>query len=470
MRVWISALVVTLAALAVAPRPAAADAKKDIEVKVKEAMENYDLFEYEEARKLLNTALTLAKRNKLEANPVVARVHLSLGIVYFAGLKDEPSAKLAFMSAVEIDPKIQIEPAYRSAEMATLLDEARAEQTGSGAGPGPGPGPSADDVDCKKVSGVQHNIIDTGTMRSKIDMEAHVGNDVKAARIVIKFRPKGKEAFTEVEMSKEGDCRYTGAIPATGTTADLLHYYIAAIGDNGRDVASKGSEGSPNIVELAAATGGSSDSDNPLDKRNNGNGNKGNGNTISGGVVAGGKPSTVFVAVAVGTGAGYVTGETEQERNPVDCCVAPGLFHIDPEVGYFVSKQLAISLAARIGFPFGANIEGHATVGPAGMLKIRYALSERGNGFHVSGAVGGGIIRNTIKLTMESPDGGDTDIVALGPMLVGAGAGWVFGSGKLRFNAELNALAGIPVVKDLGESRLNFGVQFDLNLGVQVGF
>ena len=456
----------TLAALVVAPRPAAADAKKDIEVKVKEAMENYDLFEYEEARKLLNTALTVAKRNKLEANPIVARVHLSLGIVYFAGLKDEPSAKLAFLSAVEIDPKVQIEPAYRSAEMAAMLEEARAEQTGSGPGPGPGAGPAVDDVDCKKVSGVQHNIIDTGTMRSKIDMEAHVGGDVKAARIVIKYRPKGKEDFTEIEMSKEGDCRYTGAIPATGTTTDLLHYYIAALGDNGRSVASKGSEGSPNIVELAAATGGSNDDDNPFVKKPK---DTNNGNKITGGVVAGGKPSSVFVVLAVGTGAGYVSGETEQERNAVECCLAPGLLHVDPEIGYFVSRQLAISLAGRIGFPIGANIEGHATVGPAGLLKIRYALSPKGNGMHVSGSVGGGIIRNTIKLT-EPAMGGDTDIVALGPMLVGAGAGWLFGSGKLRFNAELNAIAGIPVVRDIGQSRLNFGVQFDFNLGVQVGF
>ena len=65
------ALVLALVAW-MAPRLSHADAKKDIEAKVKEAMENYDLFEYEEARKLLNTALTLAKKNKLEANPLVA--------------------------------------------------------------------------------------------------------------------------------------------------------------------------------------------------------------------------------------------------------------------------------------------------------------------------------------------------------------------------------------------------------------
>ena len=65
-----------------------AKAKKDIEQKMKEAMENYDLLEYEEARKILNQALTIAKKAKMENDPVTAKVHLRLGIVYFAGLQD----------------------------------------------------------------------------------------------------------------------------------------------------------------------------------------------------------------------------------------------------------------------------------------------------------------------------------------------------------------------------------------------
>src|SRR5258706_4476040 len=68
--------VLALVALVGAPRPAHADVKKDIEQKIKQAMESYDLFEYEEARKTLNTALTLAKKNKLESAPVVAKVHI----------------------------------------------------------------------------------------------------------------------------------------------------------------------------------------------------------------------------------------------------------------------------------------------------------------------------------------------------------------------------------------------------------
>jgi hypothetical protein len=459
-------------------RRAHADTKKDIEVKIKEAMESYDLFEYEEARKLLNTALTLAKKNKLESAPIVAKVHLSLGIVYYAGLKDEPSAKLAFMSAVEIDPKIQIDAAYRSAEMAKLLEESRTEQAGIGVEPGGGSTgggtPEPGGVDCATVTGLQHDILDSGKQGARLPIEAYLGGDVSGAtKVVIMVRLKGQEKFSEIPMTKQGDCKYVGAIPAKTMKGDLLHYYVAAVGENGRDVANKGSEGSPNIIELAASTGGVSDSnDNPLDgsgKRDDGKNDDNSG--VTGGVVAGGKRSTVYFAVAVGTGLGYVSGKTEQQQNEVECCIAPGYFHFAPELGYYINKQLAIALAGRIGVPFGANIDGHAKVGPAGLLRVRYALSPSGVGVHVSGAIGGGIIRNTIKLTDPDPPGMDTDIVALGPMLLGGGAGYTAALGKsLRFNAELNATAGIPVVKTIGESHLYFGVQFDLALGLSFGF
>ena len=55
---------------ALAPKVAHADPKKDIQQKMKEAMENYDLLEYEEARKLLNSALIFSPAGK-----VIERYH-----------------------------------------------------------------------------------------------------------------------------------------------------------------------------------------------------------------------------------------------------------------------------------------------------------------------------------------------------------------------------------------------------------
>ena len=133
--VAVAAAVALLVGLAT-ERTAHADPKKDIAVKIKEAMENFDLLEYEEARKLLNQALSIAKKAHLDKETVTAQIHVRLGIVYFAGLQDPEAARVAFLSAVEIDPKVQIEAAYKTGDMQKMLDEARGSVSGGGKGAG----------------------------------------------------------------------------------------------------------------------------------------------------------------------------------------------------------------------------------------------------------------------------------------------------------------------------------------------
>src|SRR5205807_1147850 len=55
---------------------------------------------------------------------------------------------------------------------------------------------------------------------------------------------------------------------------------------------------------------------------------------VSGGVTVTGKAPKVFIILAGGTGAGFVTGETEQQNNKVECCFAPDLAHVNGEIGF----------------------------------------------------------------------------------------------------------------------------------------
>ena len=468
-------------------RSAYADAKgkKEIQEKIKEAMENYDLLEYEEARKLLNSALTIAKKKKMENDPVVAQVHLALGIVYFAGLQDNESAKLAFLSAVEIDSKVQIDPAYRTADMAKLLEEAKSEATGGGGSSDTGGGGDigdidvggGGDVDCSSVTGVQHEILDTAPSGADLAMTAHLGSDVEAAKVAIMYRPQGATDFTEAKMTKKGECTYVGALPAEGLKGELVHYYVAAFNGKNKVIAGKGSSGSPNIIEIAGvASGGGGvvgDDENPLGDKPKGGGGGSSGNVSSGVTVGPKKPSKVFVNIAVGSGGSFVTGKTEQDLNEVKCCFAPALLHVMPELGFYVAPKTSLGAAFRMGFPIGANIPGHSTAAPAALIRIRQSLGDGQDGLQVTGSIGAGVMRSTIKLT-EAPPGMDTDIVATGPLLVGAGAAYAKAlGGPIKFVAEINAIAGIPVIDKLGADpgfQLNFGVQFDVNLGLMFGF
>jgi hypothetical protein len=182
---------------------------------------------------------------------------------------------------------------------------------------------------------------------------------------------------------------------------------------------------------------------------------------------------TLYVNVAVGSGAGYVTGKTEVSLQPVTCCVAPAPFHVMPEVGFWLTRQFTLSLVGRLGFPLGANVAGAATFAPAGFLRATYIFGTNG-GIYVHGDVGGGLIRHTIKLTRSTM--GDTDTSVTGPLLVATGAGWILplGGSGLRFVLDLNLIAGVPIVSSLGSgaraSEPGFSLHGDLSLGVGFAF
>ncbi|HTM20384.1 MAG TPA: hypothetical protein VL172_07755, partial [Kofleriaceae bacterium] len=63
-----------------------------------------------------------------------------------------------------------------------------------------------------------------------------------------------------------------------------------------------------------------------------------------------------------------------------------------------------------------------------------------------------------------------TDTAVSGPLLLGTGAGYLRSlGGPMRFVAELNVIAGIPVSK-VGVIDPGFGLQFDADLGLMVAF
>jgi hypothetical protein len=449
---------VALVAILVGFGVAHAGPKQDIQSKINEAMENYDLMDYDAARKLLTQALAISKKAKLDKDPVVARTHLSMGIVAFAN-QDQDAARLAFLSAVSIDPKIQIDPAYKSVELAKLLEQARIEASG---GPGePDVPASSSGVDCAAVQGLEHKIIDSAPAGEAQPIDAFIATDVVATKIAVMYRPEGATEFREVKLKKEGDCKYTGAIPGSGMKGSLVHYYVAAFNEVGKPVASKGSSGSPNIIELSAATGGGGDNENPI-------GTSGGG--VSTSVAVGPSRARLLFAVTAGGGSGYVTGETEGMNQVKNCCLGGPIVVIQPEIGFFVSPQLSIGIAGRFGLPVGANVEGHATAAPGGLARVRYALSPTGEGLRFMGQAGIGVMRNTIKLDNGTP-GMDTDIVAQGPLLIGAGVGYARRlTDNLSFIGDMSVLGGLAAFDMPGLSPIfNSGFGIDLSLGLQVG-
>jgi hypothetical protein len=472
--------VLVAAWLVASASPAVAGPRADIEKRLAAAMESYDLLEYETARKLLASALEIAKDGRFEDDPVVARVHLSMGIVYFAGLGDKAAARRSFIDAVTIDPKISLDPAYKTPDMSTLLETVRAATVANlpeRRKPVPGEddrrGDAGSSPDCLTISGLKHALIDHARSGGPQRVTASLGGDIQASKVALFARAVTAAPFQEFRMSRDRDCTYVGTIPANLFNGDTVYYYVAAVNAAGTVVASSGSAGAPNLIEVGEdvdpprrrSDGAEPQFADPVDDRPP---------LEPDGRVSKGATATarrkMMASVGAASGVGYVTGETEQLHNKVQCCIAPGFFTLMAEVGYGVSPRLVVSAAARLGFPLGANVEGHSPLGPAGFVRFRYALSPKRSAAYVMGELGGGLIRNTVKLRAVSGDM-DTDIVALGPLLAGGGMGYSMGlSDNLQLLFDLSAVAGIPVVGELGGSALNFGIQVDATVGAAVRF
>jgi hypothetical protein len=250
----------------------------------------------------------------------------------------------------------------------------------------------------------------------------------------------------------------------------LVHYYLAAYDASNKVLAAKGSSGAPNILELSGrAAPVAGDTEDPIAAP------AADVASVTRAAPSGSRPRhKVMLAVAGGTGFGYVSGKTESDNVVQTCCIGSSPVVITPELAYYASARLSLGVAARIGFPIGANIDGHSTLAPAGFLRVRYALSSGGDGLRVMAELGAGILRNTIKLSSNKAEdpGMDTDIVAQGPLLLGAGIGYSKRlGGSLAVFGELAAISGIAIVDKVGSAiHLNTGVSADLSLGVSVGF
>jgi hypothetical protein len=443
--------------------PVHADPRSDIVARTRQAMASYDAMDYEAARRLLNQALAIAKRAKLDRDPVVARVYLDLGIAQLAA-SDPEAAKVAFLSAVQIDPKIAIDPAYKSTELARMLDDARAAAGDSGE-------PASDD--CRSVRGIQHAPVEGARRGVAQPIEVLIGGDVSPVRVVLMYRPEGAIDFTELRLTRQSGCRYSGAIPAAAMHGALVHYYIAAYDANNKVLTAKGSSGSPNLLELGGGAprhdaevpaGGASETPPERSSRDAGPG-----------VVEHATPAArhhwVEFTASLGAGLGYVSGKTEGDNVVQQCCVGTNPFVLAPELRFYPTPRLGLGVVARLGFPFGANIMGHSTIAPAGLVRLSYALSSTGRGFHLSGELGFGILRNTITLSTQDPTM-NTDIVAQGPLLLGAGVGYTFRlSDSFSFVLDLDAIAGIAFVDKLGTAiHLHSSVSADMCAGLAVGF
>ena len=153
----------------------------------------------------------------------------------------------------------------------------------------------------------------------------------RPAKVSVMYRPEGATDFTEVKLTKQGDCKYVGAIPASAMKGSLVHYYVAAYDDDdqadrrrrARRARRTSSSSAASRRSAAARRRRGSDRRREAARRRRWRRAAATSRRASRSRPKG--RTKVFLGVAGGTGFGYVTGTTEGGNTVKNCCIGTSL-------------------------------------------------------------------------------------------------------------------------------------------------
>ena len=166
-----------------------------------------------------------------------------------------------------------------------------------------------------------------------------------ADKVVLSFRGAGSADFTTRDMREATPGNFIAEIPAAATAGNQVAYFIEAQkgGTVGRDARHQG--------EPDGHVAGRRPRRSPA--RSSARANKPPTPPPSSG---GEEPSRFFLGLGVGSGVGWATGSGEISSSHVASPAgvrAAQIVHLAPELGYFLSPDLLLSVQARIQFLSG---------------------------------------------------------------------------------------------------------------------
>ncbi|MBC8133690.1 MAG: tetratricopeptide repeat protein, partial [Deltaproteobacteria bacterium] len=107
------------------------------------ALDAFDNLNFDQAKTLLEQALSQGETSGLQTDPVTARTHLNLGMVLIAGFQQRDQAIDHFKAALKVQPDITAATGVFNPEVQSVFDEVKAGNAGLQADPEITPPPPA---------------------------------------------------------------------------------------------------------------------------------------------------------------------------------------------------------------------------------------------------------------------------------------------------------------------------------------
>lgn len=452
--------VLALALILLLPGVAAAQleqaAKERIRLLNSQAMEQFDVLEFDAAKKKLEEALSEAEAHGLADDKSMALTHINLGVVHGAGFNDRLNAVKHFTEALKRNPGAAIS-AMRATPSLEEMYLAAKENV---------PPPK------KKDMSLRHNPRDDVDAGLAVKITAMAGEDLEPYQVNLVYWGQGQRGRTKLSMPMVRPRVYVARIPASDVKGKSIYYYIEAQNEEGRRIQGHGSKGSPNIISVRGGMvpppPGGDDKKEP------------EGDSI------------ISAYLFFGTGFAVVHGGESENVHPlppqgnnvthdtltIETGGALAPFHIAPEIAYHINNAWHISGLVRIQFvnslkesadPKNPRLASRVSV--LGLLRARRWFLDGPLKLYVAFGAGGGQIRHRIALGNYDlqPNGGDPTpnenerVDARVSQYVAFNVG---GGLKYMFHRNIGValdLSGIIMVPD-------FAAHLDVQLGPVISF
>ena len=334
------------------------------------AMQLFDDLNIALAEKSLLEALAIVEKNNLGSGPAGLATNGNLAVLYSVGLKNPDKAVFHFKKALAVKPDLKMSKQRATPETEANLARAKAEM-GLGAQPATGPKPTSAAVEAAADTGL-------------------------------------REQSPSVPPVEGGE----------GTPAEPAAPAATAAGEGEN---AEGEEEEEEVEEI--------DDNNPLARLENERWREHQGSK-----------GTWWLSLGVGSGFGYAAGHgTEAFGKPpysvtFSSGFAPALLgQAVPEVGYFIGRNTALSLAGRFQAIFPRGPKGTATGAITGLLRLLFFTEEEGKvRWYFATTVGAGEgFRFQVNAAVSNPDGSPSgltvkDTVRGGPYVAGIGGGMLY--------------------------------------------
>jgi hypothetical protein len=309
-------------------------------------------------------------------------------------------------------------------------------------------------------AGLVHEAVPSGRRGVAIVVTVGVQNELSFDKLVLAYRPEGSTDFRAREMKPVSPGTYRAEIPEDATRGRSVAYYIEARDKDGAPVAGRASAQSPLVITLAGEPPWTASAPAEEDDERDGKARQ-----------------RYFVGLLAGTGAGWASGYGDTNA---DTMYRPAAFtlaslgQLVPEVGYWVSPTLMISLQGRFqavtgttDVYAGGRVYHAANYAAAGFVKATWVAGRPGSAHpFFSLAAGVGQIRHVVTfdgLKVCGPSGQEVcvDTIATGPLAAGPGAGIFVDLGEHFIGVfQLDTQLTFPA----------YSVNLDGNLGLAVRF